>query len=167
MIRYCSNLFEVLYKLGANGLRSLTVMLRDRAGNSAVELALATPMLMAAISPLLDLGSAFSLQLQVQQAAQAGAQYALRHGWNSSAISSAVTSATTAAVSANPSPSQSCGCPNGTGITSASCSTTCSNGQTAGTYVTVAAQSSYTPIVPYSLFGSGLTLTAQATVRIQ
>lgn len=34
-------------------------------------------------------------------------------------------------------------------------------------YVIVNAQYTYTPALPYSVFGSALTLTAQSTVRIQ
>jgi Flp pilus assembly protein TadG len=137
-------------------------------GNSTLELALAAPILLAAISPLLDLGLAFSQQVQVEMAAQAGAQYAARHGWNTGAISSAVTGATTlASLSATPAPSEACGCPNGTAVVGATCGSVCSNGETAGTYVTVSAQASYTPVLPYSLLGTSTTLSAQSVVRIQ
>jgi len=137
-------------------------------GNSAIEFALATPILIGLLVPVADLGIAFSQQLQVQEAAQAGAQYALLHGFNSGAISNAVTNATTLpSVTASPAPSQSCGCPTGTTIASATCSTTCPNGETVGTYVFVNARSAYTPALPYSMLGSGVTLTAQAAVRVQ
>jgi Flp pilus assembly protein TadG len=142
-------------------------LLRNQAGMSAIEFALASPVLLAIVAPTADLGVAFSEQIQVQQAAQAGAQYALLHGFSSTSISNAVTSATVLNVTATPAPSQSCGCPNGTGITAATCGTTCSNGENAGEYVYVNAQTTYTPVVPYSLFGSSVTLTAQATVRVQ
>jgi Flp pilus assembly protein TadG len=140
---------------------------RANRGNAAIEFALATPILIGLLVPVADLGMAFAQQLQVQQAAQAGAQYALLHGYSSSAISNAVTAGTTlAGVSASPSPSQSCGCPTGTTITTATCSSACSNGETAGSYVVVNAQVSYTPALPYSVLGSSTTLTAQATVRV-
>src|SRR6266568_2113813 len=76
------------------GARRLALLMRSERGNSAIEFALATPILLGLLVPVADLGMAFSQQLQVQQAAQAGAQYALLHGWNSSAISNAVTAAT-------------------------------------------------------------------------
>src|SRR5690349_13225623 len=106
--------------------RRLALMARTDRGNAAIEFALATPILIGLLVPVADLGIAMSQQLQVQQAAQAGAQYALLHGYNSSAISNAVTAATNLpGVSAAPAPSQSCGCPTGTAIAAASCSSTC------------------------------------------
>src|SRR5229473_8165053 len=90
----------------------LAFLARSERGNSAIEFALATPILLGLLVPVADLGMAFSQQLQVQQAAQAGAQYALLHGFNSSQISNAVTAGTTlASVSAAPAPTQSYGCP--------------------------------------------------------
>lgn len=141
---------------------------RSEHGNAALEFALASPILLVLLVPMADLGIAFSEQIQVQQAAEAGAQYALLHGYDSSKISGAVTAATTlTSVSAAPAPSQSCGCPTGSAITAASCGSTCGDGEAAGSYVFVNAQASYTPQLPYSVLGSGVTLTAQATVRVQ
>src|ERR1700686_1697630 len=93
----------------------LASLMRAERGNAAIEFALAAPILIGLLVPVADLGIAMSQQLQVQQAAQAGAQYALLHGYNNSAISNAVTAATNLpGVSAAPTPSQSCGCPTGT-----------------------------------------------------
>jgi len=158
--------------LRPTGLRQRLVRLAGltsaKGGSAALEFALATPLLVALLVPVADLGLAFAQQIQVQQAAQAGAQYALLHGWNSSAISNAVTAATNLpGISAAPAPTESCGCPTGTTISAATCASTCANGETAGTYVFVNAQSAYTPVLPYSVLGSGVTLTAQATVRVQ
>lgn len=148
--------------------RRVASLARSERGNAAIEFALATPILTGLLVPVADLGMAFSQQLQVQQAAQAGAQYALLHGYSSTAISNAVTAGTTLpGVSAAPAPTQSYGCPTGTTITTAASGSTCANGETAGTYVFVNAQAAYTPALPYSVLGSGVTLTAQATVRIQ
>jgi len=146
----------------------LALLARAERGNAAIEFALATPILLGLLVPVADLGIAFTQQIQVQQAAQAGAQYALLHGWNSSAISNAVTAATNLpGIGAAPAPTESCGCPTGTTISAATCASTCANGETAGTYVFVNAQSAYTPVLPYSVLGSGVTLTAKATVRVQ
>jgi Flp pilus assembly protein TadG len=151
-------------------VRRLVRLARAERGNAAIEFALATPILLGLLVPVADLGIAFSQQIQVQQAAQAGAQYALLHGYNSSAISNAVTAATKLpAVSVTSGyPKQSCGCPTGTTIDlTAACASTCANGETAGSYVIVNAQSAYNPVLPYSVLGSRTTLTAQATVRVQ
>jgi Flp pilus assembly protein TadG len=136
-----------------------------------VEFALAAPVLMALLVPLVDLGIAISEQLQVAQAVQAGAQYASIHPWNSNsvdAISNAVASATgLAAITATPPPRQVCGCPSGSAILSYSCNTTCSNGETAGYYVVVTAELPYAPPLPYSVLGNSVTLSAQSMVRIR
>lgn len=143
----------------------------DATGTAAVELALVAPLLLAILVPLADLGMAYSQQVQVQQAAQAGAAYAMLHPWSSTsatAIANTVTSAgNLSGLSATPAPSQSCGCPTGTAVTSATCGSVCSDGQNAGYYVTVYASATYTPVLPYSLLGSSVTLSARSTVRTQ
>lgn len=117
---------------------------------------------------MIDLGAGFQQQMQVQDAAQAGAQYALVHGWNLTAIKNAVTSATTlSGIQASPAPAKSCGCPQGTSVAAASCGGTCASGQPVGTYVTVSAQAVYSPLIPYPMFGQAVALSAQASVRIQ
>jgi Flp pilus assembly protein TadG len=146
--------------------------IRDKRGVSAVEFALVLPLLVGILIPLTDLGLGFYAQMRVENAAEAGAQYAIINGWkngaNVGAIENAVTSATTlASISASPAPSQACGCASGTSISPVGCSATCPNGDTPGSYVTVGAQAPYSPIIPYPLLGSSLTLTAQSTVRVQ
>jgi Flp pilus assembly protein TadG len=151
--------------------RRLAALVSGEGGTSAVEFALAAPILMALLVPMADLGMAFSDQIQVQQAAAAGAQYAALHPWNSNsatAIANAVTAASTlSSVTASPAPSQTCGCPSGSAITTATCGSTCSDGQPTGYYVIVNAQAPYTPKLPYSALGSAVTLTAQSTVRVR
>jgi hypothetical protein len=106
--------------------------------------------------------------MQVQNAAQMGAQYAAVRGFDAAAISNVVTNATSyAGIAASPAPNQFCGCPSNTGVAVISCSSTCSGGASPGTYVSVSAQASYTPILPYPGVPATFTLTAQPTVRIQ
>jgi Flp pilus assembly protein TadG len=152
-------------------LQRAAVLVCDTAGTSAVEFAVAAPVLLALLVPLVDLGMAYSQKIQVQQAAQAGAEYAALHPWNSgsaTAIAGAVTSANSLpGLSATPSPYQSCGCPNGSAIALATCGSTCGNGETAGYYVVVNAQANYSTVLPYSVLPSPVTLGGQSTVRIQ
>ena len=156
-------------------------LLRCGRGNAAVEFGLSAPVLLVVLVPLADLGIAFSTQHQLEEAVQAGAQYAASHPWNRNSpadIGSAVTGATSlSGISLSPAPHQICGCPSGaggngvvngsSGIATANCGGTCSTGETAGYYVIVSAQLPYTPIVPYSLFGSSTTLAAEAMIRIR
>ena len=150
------------------GLRELACA---DAGTAAVEFAVATPVLLGLLVPLADLGMAYSQQVEVQQAAQAGAEYATLHPWTSNsaiAIAKAVTSANNLpGLSATPPPDQICGCPSGASIQNTTCGGACSNGQVAGYYVVVSAQMTYSPVLPYSVLGSSVTLSAQTTVRIQ
>lgn len=155
----------------ATAVGRLGEALRARSGTSAVEFAILLPVVAAIIVPLVDLGMGLYTQEQVQVSAQAGAQYAALRGWNSganaSAIQNAVTSATSlSSITASPAPSQSCGCLNGASIVAASCGSTCPDGSTSGVYVTVNAQTAYTPLLPYPVLGNAVTLTSQSTVRV-
>src|ERR1051325_9620439 len=87
---------EEACKLPDRMTAALSALTRNRRGTSAVEFALAAPILMGLLIPIADLGIAFSVQAQVEQAAQAGAQYAAGHPWNSNSptqITNAVTAA--------------------------------------------------------------------------
>src|SRR5712671_7187048 len=72
---------------------------RDRRGVSAVEFGLAAPVFLAALSPVIDLGLAFSEQIRVNQAVEAGAQYAAINPYNGTTWASDVQSAITNATS--------------------------------------------------------------------
>ncbi len=140
----------------------------SRNGVSSVEFALAAPLLVAILTVLVDYGIGFYEKMQVEDAAQAGTQYALLHGWDSNAIQNAVVSATTlSGVSASPAPTKTCGCPSGSTVTAADCSGVCANGLSPGTYVTVNAQATYVPLISYPVMGSSVTLTGQSMARIK
>ena len=131
-------------------------------------------MLLAMAIYTMDYGLLTFSQMEVQNAAQAGAQYAVaNNAYNSAAISTAVTTATKfTAVTATS--SQFCGCPAATSITfcSASC-TTCNTGTCAATvqglYVTVKASpiTLYTPLIKYGLVAASYDISAQSTVRLR
>jgi Flp pilus assembly protein TadG len=147
------------------------------AGTALVEVAIIAPVIIIMIICLSDVGLFAFRQMEVQHAAQAGAQYASKHAYNSSSISSAVQHDATFTISAAPAPSQFCACPTATGLTNAGtppCTSTCTGGGVAGTYVTVSAQATYNAVVVTSFLGSSSpfsasshTLTASATVRTE
>lgn len=152
----------------ASSIKRVAALLRAPEGNAVMEFGLVAPMLGAILVPLVDVGIGFYQSMQVQDAAQAGAQYAMAHGWNSTAIQNAVTKATTlSSVNASPAPSRSCGCPGSAAVVAATCGSNCSDGKPAGTYVTVSAQAVYKTLIPYPTIGSSVTLSAQSTARIQ
>lgn len=142
--------------------------LRRKSGNAAIEFVLIAPLLASALVAMTDLGIGLYERMEIRNAAQAGAQYAIAKGWNSGAIENAVASASTlSGISATPAPTQSCGCASGTTIAAASCGSLCPGGATAGTYVTVNAQAQYATLFSYPGLSNPMTLSAQSMVRIQ
>jgi Flp pilus assembly protein TadG len=141
---------------------------RAQGGAAAIEFAILGAVLCLLVVAVSDLGLGFYSNMQVQNSAQAGAEYAAVHGFSSSAISSAVTSATSiSGISASPAPQQFCGCVSGTNISTVTCGTTCPDGMTAGTYVSVSAARTYSTLVSYPGFPAVYNQSATSTVRVQ
>lgn len=159
-------------------LARMDALARDGRGMAAVEFGLAAPLLLAALSPVIDVGLAFSQQIRLNQAADAGTQYASSNPYNSGTwatnVSNAVTNATTLALTPTVG-SETCGCPNSNNTaivtsgygTPPSCTGSCSDGSSPGYYVTISARATYTSVMPYSILGSSTTLSSQAIVRVQ
>jgi Flp pilus assembly protein TadG len=138
------------------------------AGVSAVEFAIIAPVFVVAIICTIDIGAGFYRKMQVQSAAQVGAQYAALHGFDATNIANAITSATAfSGIAASPSPAQFCGCASASGIGAVDCASKCPSGSSPGSYITASAQGTYTTILPYPLLSSSYTLNAQSTLRIQ
>jgi Flp pilus assembly protein TadG len=126
--------------------------LLDNRGTAIVEFAVVVPVLGLLTVGLAEFGLAYYAQSQVAVAAQTGLRYAYANGYNSTAVASAVTaSSTQLTINATPAPSSFCGCVVSNAVTSVSCSSTCSSGGSPRTYVSVSAQTTYTP--PVSLPG--------------
>jgi hypothetical protein len=142
--------------------------LRDRRAVSAIEFALASPIILMLGLLTFDLGMGAYRQMQVQSAAQAGAEYVVVNGFDRTAIASAVASATPySGISLSPDPVKFCGCPGASGLTTTSCGATCSNGRGAGTYVSVYTAATYSPIISYPGVPNSFSLAGQSTVRLQ
>jgi Flp pilus assembly protein TadG len=138
------------------------------AGVSGIEFAIVAPLLVLTSVCAFDLGMGFYRKMQVESAAQAGAQYAMLNGFKANSIANAVSNATNfSGLSASPAPSQFCGCPSGAGITSASCTSTCSTGFPPGTYAVASATGTYTTLLPYPGIPNSFTFAATSTVRLQ
>jgi Flp pilus assembly protein TadG len=137
-------------------------------GVSAIEFAFVAGILSMLLLGICDFGLGFWEQMQVANAARAGAEYAVKNGYNSADIQTTVANATNlAGMQASPAPSTSCGCPNAsTGVTAATCGSTCPDGGTAGTFVTVSAQVSYRTLFAWPGLSNPMTLASSATVRL-
>lgn len=159
-------------------VRPLGALRHAEDGISAVEFALATPILLAIVLPVLDLGQAFSEQIRVNMAVQAGAQYASLNAWSSTSstdITAVVNGSTTLSLT-GVAATQQCGCPNTSGgptlnsipaapATCASQYPSCAaDSQPAGYYVQVTASHTHTAVVPYS--ASPASVSSTAVVRI-
>lgn len=138
--------------------------LRDDRGVAALEFAFIAPLLLALLIAGVELGLAIRSKLMVQEAAAAGAQYAIQ-GFNATAIATAVQSVNSAAgVQASPTPAEFYACPATAGLTRTTSSATCADGAAARHYVDVWARISR-PTVMGSSFGLPATLTAHAIAR--
>lgn len=140
--------------------------LRREDGAMAIEFAIVGVILVMLLICGFDIGMAFYSYMQVQASAEAGAQYAAVHGYNTSAINTAAISATsTSGISATS--SEFCGCASSTGVSSAVCATTCSDGSAAGVYVSVTANRVYSTLLSYPIISSTYRQASTSTVRIQ
>jgi Flp pilus assembly protein TadG len=149
-------------------VRSSAKLAGNTDGAAAIEFALLVPMLIVLVICTADLGFGIYRYMQVENAAQAGVTYAAARGFSEAQVSAAVLSATTYPdIQASPAPTKFCGCPSGTSITSAVCTSTCSDGSQPGTYVSASAKATYNTIVPYPMLPTSYDFAAQATVRIQ
>jgi len=140
----------------------------NTSGAVAVEFGFMVPVLALMVVSVIDIGLGVYRKMQVENAAQAGVQYAIVHGFDVNAISNAVTNATnSSAVTASPSPVTFCGCATGSGISTVSCGTTCPGGALAATYTTVSAQATYSTILNYQVVPYTYAFSNQSTARLQ
>lgn len=150
------------------------------AGAAFVEFTLFAPILIVASIYTMDYGLVFYYKMELQNVAQAGAQWAIANRvYNSSAIQNAGKNATKLSASTfNVSSSQFCGCSENSGgnpivtqLSVGACNlaiATCAHG-VVGTYVSVTATptTAYQPLIPYGLVPSTYSLTVTSTTRIQ
>ncbi len=140
---------------------------RAREGVAALELALLAPTLLLLLMGMFDLAQLAYTTMEVNAAANAGVQYVYANGCSStSGIASAITGATSLTVQASPSPVCSVSqCVASDSLTAAPSSGNCASGEPPGSFATVSAQASYTPVAPWSSLLFPTTLTASSTIR--
>jgi hypothetical protein len=140
---------------------------RDGGGIAAIEFAVIAPVLVLMFMCLTDLGLGISAKMQVDNAAQYGAQYALANGYNASAIISAVKNSsdmTPLTVTST----LICGCPGANGVLPRlSCGVACPDGSMPGSFAHVSVTHTYVTLLPYPVLPSSFNLASQSTVRLQ
>jgi Flp pilus assembly protein TadG len=176
---------------------SLRSLASDTAGAALIEITLFMPILVLMAVAIMNFGFYFSYQTQVENAAQAGAQWAITNAWQTNAYTPS--SITSAGTNANNSPlpsvfaaisvpttcasgstcciQQFCSCPSSSGVSSSTTTATapscangpvCSDGSSPGAYVQACAQGTFTPFANYgSFFKASYHVTSTATVRVQ
>jgi Flp pilus assembly protein TadG len=147
-------------------------------GTALVEATIIAPILVVMSIYTADFGLLFYTNMQVQNAAQAGAQWAIANRiFNAANMQTAATNATTLG-GVTITSSQFCGCSmnssGNAGVTSlgaGACTwapnTTCNGSGVEGNYITVTATKSYNSFIPYGLIASTYTSSATSTARIQ
>ncbi|KWV52970.1 hypothetical protein AS156_09380 [Bradyrhizobium macuxiense] len=137
-------------------------------GAAAIEFGVLVPLLTLMVISVVDVGLAVYRKMQVEDAAQAGVEYAVAHGFDANGISAAVANATNStAITANPGPTKYCGCATASGVNSMTCGSVCPGGALAGTYTTVTAQALYWTIINYQVVPTSYSISMQSTVRLQ
>lgn len=139
--------------------------LRWLRGQSAVELALVTPILVVLLLVAADFGRVFYTSIAVNNAARAGAQYG-----SESIVTAADSAGITAAARTDGWSSLSvtatqCTCETSTIVTA--CATSYCTNNPSATYVTVTVTAPFTTLVAYPGLPSSITLTGQAIMQVQ
>lgn len=157
-----------IFTLANSARRSVVSALRDATGGTAVEFSLLLPILVYFGIGVIDGGAAIYRQMQVQQAAQIGAEYAVINGFDSNLMSQAVVNGSSfSGVAASPAPSKFYGCVSSSVIVTKVFGDVCSDGSVAGTYVSVSASATYSTTLTYPSIPGTYSLLGVATVRIK
>jgi Flp pilus assembly protein TadG len=172
---------------------SLRSLASDTAGAALIEITLFMPILVLMAVAIINFGLYFSYAIQLENAAQAGAQWAItnaaQEGYSSGSIQSTETGANNSSLpsvftaicsGSGCSITRICGCPSSSAVTPTgawatspcvvgfSTATNCSDGSFPGTYIQVVASGTFTPFSNYgSFFRSSYSLSSTATVRVQ
>lgn len=154
-----------------------------KAGVAALELALVAPIFVVLLLGISDLSMAFHQQLQMSSAVAAGAQYAFARGQVGDTGSTLTTEVNSFVNAISPfsltvtsiynnhnNSATNCYCVSGTAPTyssTMSCGATCTDGSTAGKFVSISGQFTYAPMFSpdSALFPKPFTQTV--TVRLQ
>lgn len=143
-----------------------------RSGVAALEFALLCPVLLLLLGGLSDFGLAFHSAMQLANGVANAAQYAFLVGANVDAktLLDIVTSSSGLSNVHSSTIGPYCYCPSGSPPTlgnAVTCGTTCPDGGVAGTYITITASYTYTPMMPGFQYVGDATLSQSATVRLK
>lgn len=144
------------------------VIWRSERGQSLVELALLTPLLVAIAIGIVELGRYASLSIQVANAARAGAAYGsqnLAAAANTAGIQAAVV-ADEPTIHTPVASSLVCGCDNAGTISAIACSSSCGTGHLVPS-VSVTATETFNSLFSYPGIPASITVSSTATMRVR
>jgi Flp pilus assembly protein TadG len=154
-----------------NFLARIRVLCKNNHGAALVELALVTPLLLLLFAGAIDFGGAYFVELEVANAAHAGAEYGSQNPTDTAGITAAAEqSAPNLANLTVAAPAWGCECSDGSSY-NASCSPqpTCVASATRATKavhrVQVTASSVYKTLLPWPVIPRTMTLSNTATIR--
>lgn len=152
-------------------LARLWILCKANHGAALVELAFVTPILLVLVIGAVDFGRAYYVDLEVENAAHAGAEYGSLNPTLTAGIATAARqSAPDLSNLTVMAPTWGCECSDGSSY-SANCATmpVCTANSTRGSNVVhrvqVKTKAVYTPLVPWPGIPSSITLTGEATMR--
>lgn len=139
-----------------------------RRAAAALEFGIIAPLLLLLLSATVDIGGAMHQTIRIENAARAGAQFAMSFPDDTTGISTVTTAAfggATADITVDVGPLI-CACPGGS-VVAVSCNGTPCGGAAAGVYRTVTVTTPYEAIVGIGAFLVPNTLTGEAVVRVR
>jgi Flp pilus assembly protein TadG len=145
--------------------RHLSRLRGCRRATAALEFGIIAPLLLLLLSATVDIGGAMHQTIRLENAARAGAQFAMSFPDDTTGISTATTDALGGAA-ATIVVAQLCACPGG-GAAPVNCDGTPCGGAAAGVYRTVTVTTPYAAIVGIGAFVVPNTLTGEAVVRVR
>lgn len=153
-------------------MRRFSILWRERAGNVTIELGLLAPILAAMLIGLIDLSTAYSDKLRLEQIAQRAIEKVMQNSFLPSQVATLETEAETAAgAGSDATVTYWLEC-NAVRMTGASAyATGCPEGEQYARYVQISITKDYTPLILSSFGGAdmdgNITLTGVAGIRIQ
>ncbi len=152
--------------------KALRRLCRDDRGGPALEFALVTPVILAVMGGMTDFSMAYWKKGVLANSVAEGVAYAMLAGPDVTAanIQAVVSQKLSLAASSVTVKGPACRCLSGavpSVATNQTCGATCADSTLAGTYVTISAQSTYTPVMPTFSQLPTLVLAETAEVRLK
>ena len=140
---------------------------RGERGVAALELGLMTPFLVLFLVGVVELGTAAYEAMQAQNAAEAGAIYAVHQGYDDTDAIEAAVEGATENDDVSASVEQFCACPSESGLITTDCDSACDDDNAPGQYVQIQAEVTHVALLSFPGFSVPETLRGTSLVRVE